>query len=501
MALGQAVASRERGIGGSLFGQPLEDVARWTPLLILLYFAAHFLIRVALSASLETDEAQLVGATHFALGYGNSHPPLYNWLVGAVFALTGHWPVSVASVKAVLLAGSYLLAFDIMRRITGRALPGLIVCCAFLLLPQVVFKSQITLIHSVLVMMATIGAMHAIVLIVQRGDLMSFAWLGLAAALGALAKYNFFIALVALLAAAVSIPAIRRKLLRPGLALSASVFGVLFAPHLVWALDNWAATTSRISKMERVNDAPVGLDIPYIGLDGLIDLALSFLAWAGPLIAVWFAIRWLTAPAADAPSSGGAADDWRRFFARTTLIGFGGFTLFIALGDMHAVYERYLTPLLISLPFWMALGWPLEDGKTAPMHFARVGGVVALLMLTAWPAWAIFGRDQFAYPHAAIAADLANAVSGPFEVMSPHDKYAANIVIRLPRAALWKQDGLADQVVILWDNRSGRKPEGLIARLGPAYAPRGPELSMRHPYDNLSGAEARVKAQLYARTP
>jgi hypothetical protein len=498
MALGQVVA--EDKVGGGLFNRPLEDIARWTPLLILGYFAAHFLIRVVLSANLETDEAQLVGHTYLALGYGNGHPPLYNWMIAGMLALTGHWAASVASVKAVLLAGSYLLAFDIMRRITGRALPGLMVACAFLLLPQVVYKSQITLAHSVLVMAAVIAALHAVVLIVRHGGIASFAWLGFASAIGALAKYNFFLALAAILIAALSLPQIRARLVRPGLAVSAAVFGLMFTPHLIWAVQNWAGTTSRLYKMERVYDAPVGLDLPYIGLDGLIDLVVASLAWAGPLLVVWFTIRALMAPAAEPLPQ--ATDVWRRFFARVTLIGLGAFALIILAGDMHAVYERYLTPVLIPLPFWLALACPLEGRQRAPVHFARIAGAIAVLMLTAWPLWAMLGREQLAYPYAAIAETLGNAVQGPFAVLSQQDKYAANIAIRLDRASGWDADMPADQVVVLWDRgKTARRPDGLIGKLGSTYEPRGAEMDLRYPYQNFSGIEARLKAQLYARKP
>src|SRR5262245_17715652 len=64
--------------GGSMTDRRLEEIADWTPLFILVYFVAQFIIRISLSANLETDEAQFVGQTYLALGYNNSHPPLYN---------------------------------------------------------------------------------------------------------------------------------------------------------------------------------------------------------------------------------------------------------------------------------------------------------------------------------------------------------------------------------------------------------------------------------------
>ena len=86
----------------------VETIARRTVWIILAYFAAQLAIRVGLSGNLETDEAQFVGHTHFALGYGNSHPPLVE-LAGRA-ARSGHRKLAgaVAIVKTAFLAGTYL---------------------------------------------------------------------------------------------------------------------------------------------------------------------------------------------------------------------------------------------------------------------------------------------------------------------------------------------------------------------------------------------------------
>jgi hypothetical protein len=85
-------------------------------------------------------------------------------------------------------------------------------------------------------------------------------------------------------------------------------------------------------------------------------------------------------------------------------------------------------------------------------------------------------------------------------VLAPQYKYAANIAIRLDRAGMWEDDTqAADQVVVLWEAR--RSPDGLVSRLGDRFEPRGGVIAMRYPYDNLSGQEAAVNAQLYARKP
>jgi hypothetical protein len=483
----------------------LERVARWTPLFILLYFTAQFCIRVGFSANLETDEAQFVGHTEFALGYGNSHPPLYNWLVAGALALTGGtWPAALALVKNLLLAGTYLLSYDIARRVTGRSLTGLIVAASFLLIPQIVWKSQVTLAHSVLVMFAVVAIMHAVVRIVERGDGLSFAWLGVAAAIGALAKYNLFLMLLAVLIAAASLPAVRSRLFRPKLGISVALLALLTAPHFMWAFANLRQTTERMVKLERAEPALIGIDLPGIGIDGVLDLAVALVTWVGPLMLAWLGIRTFGGGERTAESISTADERTRTFarlFGRTALIGFAVFAAIVLAGDMHSVRERYLTPLLMPLPFWLAFSWPLDDKPRPAARFLGVGGAVALLMVTAWPLWIAFGREQLAYPYEAFATTVEQAVVGPFAVVAHQDKYAANIAIRVDGAQLWEEGSRPDQVLIVWDPKSGRKPDGLIARLGEGFEPRGEVMAMTYPYENFSGQKARLNAQLYARKP
>ena len=484
--------------------QQLERLARWTPLFILGYFTAQFLIRVGFSANLEIDESQFVGQTHLALGYGDSHPPLYNWLITGALALTGgYWPAAVALVKNLLLAGTYLLAYDAARRVTGRALTGLIVAASFMLLPQIVWKSQITLAHSILVMFAVVASLHAVVRIARRGDRLSFLWLGLAAAIGALAKYNFLLGFAAILIAAFSIPSLRARLFNPKLAYAGALFAVLFTPHLIWALQHLAVSTQRMAKLDRANSDFGGIDIPWIGLDGFLALTVAVAAWAGPLLLAWFAIRYVSG-GQDDETSVPQSEDVQAFaqaFGLASAVGLATFAAILLLGDMHSVHERYVTPLLMPLPFWLALSWPLEGRSYAPIRFLRLSVAAALLMVTAWPLWIAFGREQFAYPYGSFAAALNGGGAEPLVILAHQRKFAANIAIRLDHARIWEDGMRPERVVVLWDAKAGDAPQTLVAELGDGFEPRGDIMRMRYPYDNFSGQEARLNAQLYARKP
>jgi len=484
--------------------QKLERVAQWTPFLIVGYFALHFLIRILTSGNLETDEAQFVGHTDLALGYGNSHPPLYNWLVAAGLYLTGgHWASAVALVKTILLGGTYLLAYDTMRRITGRALPGLIIAVSFLLLPQVVWKAQITLAHTVMVMFAVVALLHALVCVIQQGSTKAFLWLGIAASIGALAKYNFFIMLFAALVAAASIKELRPRIFQPKLSISTGIMILLFMPHAIWAAQHIDASTARMAKLERDNEVFGAFDLPWIGIDGFLALVLAIIAWAGPLLLIWFIILQMSKPRQSEESDSNHSDNQQLFqalFGRSMMIGVGLFALIVLVADLHSVHERYITPLLIVLPFWLALTWPIDVYRRAPLHFLRVGVFVVALIFTAWPLWIAFGKEQLVFPYAAFANTLPPAKATPRVVLSGQEKYAANIAVQRDDTQIWRPDVNAMEAVIIWMGEQRDAPQRLAEKLGGQFEPVGSAIRMTQPYRNFSGIEARMNAQIYARS-
>ena len=478
----------------------VETIARYSVWIIIAYFAALLAIRLGFSGSLETDEAQFVGHTHLALGYGNSHPPVYNWLVAGALWLTGSWAAAVAIVKTAFLVGTYLCIYDAGRRISGHQLTGLIAAASLLFLPQVVWKSQVTLAHTVMVMFGVAATLHAVMLIRERGSLGNFLWLGVAVAAGAFAKYNYFLALAAIVLAAWSVREVRDKLFVPRLLWPVALVTVLYLPHVVWAVAHLSETTERMARLAREHPLYSVVDVPVLGIDGLLAMGQATLAWAGPLVAVWF-IVWRLTPA-EAPS---ALDAGRaiaaRFFARVTLISVGLFGLVILLADLHSVDERYMTPLLMAVPLWLAAAWPLELRGRAPVHFLRTAGVLVLLMFTAYPAWLLFGKEQLAYPYPRFAAEMRDQIDGPVAVLAGRQRPAANFVIRLEGARIWSVGGDAPQALLVWRGHSEEAPGGLVAQLGPAYAPDGPARRLTAPYANLSGATMRLSYQLFQRAP
>jgi len=477
----------------------IETIARYTVWIILAYFAAQLSFRLGLSGNLKTDEAQFVGHTAFALSYGNSHPPLYNWLVAGVLALTGSWAAATVTVKMTFLTGTYLIFYDIGRRLTGQHLTGLIAAASLLFLPQIVWKSQVTLAHSVMVMFAVTATLHAIVLVYQRGRQSDFLWLGLAVTIGAYAKYNFFMGFAALLLAAYAEPEIRKRLFRPSLAISGGVFALLYGPHMLWLFNNIMNATERLGKLQREHPVFSLVDVPVLGIDGLIALIVAIVAWLGPLVVTWFVILRFT-PAEAEPDNDHQRRIFASFFRRVTLLGIGLFALIVLFGNFDDVHERYLTPLLMAFPLWLVMAMPLEARRQAPVHFLRVSGIIVVLMLTAWPAWILLGREQLAFPYDRFAAEISAVADQDFALTADRHKVAANLLVRMDGARLWPAHE-ASRVIAVWRGHSSDMSHRMKRELGARYQPAGPIIKLSRKYHNLSGETARISFRLYKRSP
>ncbi len=492
-----ADAPRAAFIRGEASGRfDIERLARLTPLFIAFYFTAQFAMRLAVSGNLETDEAQFVGLTHFALGYGNAHPPLYNWLVALALELTGHWPAAVSLVKNMLLAGTYLLVFDTARRAAGSPVAGLCAAAGLALMPQIVWQSQFTLAHSVLVTFGVAALLHALTLAAHSPrSLPAYLYIGAAAAIGAYGKYNFFIVLAAAALAIASIPELRQRLLNVRIALSAAAFLALFGPHLAWALANLDSATNRVSKLERENSRFGAFDIPGLGIDGLLAIGTGLIASAGALALVWLLLR--RGPHAQEPQGKALTGTLARLYARTALFAVALFAAIILLGDFHFVFERYLTPLILPLPLWLALAAPL--GNRAAGRLMLTAGAVWLAALIAVPSVIAFGEDHFAHPYRAFAQEVAQRIDPPYAVLARRDRQSANIAIRLPGATVLRDEAPQNRVLIVWSGKDRQPPESLVTRLGPGFSAEGPAVSGTYAYENWSGASATLGAQLFVR--
>ncbi|WP_444452705.1 ArnT family glycosyltransferase [Rhodobacter capsulatus] len=277
-------------IGTEAFWLP-RRVALSLPHLALALIAALTLWRFGFglfdATELSTDEAQYwVWGQAPALG-AYSKPPLIGWLIGAVTAIFGS---SVATVRlsAVVLHLAVALAVFALGRRLGTSRLASVAALSYATAPAVTLGSALMTTDTPLLLAFVLALIAQCDLAQARAQGRSrpglAVGLGLAVALGMLAKYAMLYGLLGMALAAVLSP--RWRIGRGDLARAAATALIVLVPHLLWLLQHGFVTFRHLS------DTATG---PVRGPDPLEPLRFlaSQLAVFGPilfpaaLIALW----------------------------------------------------------------------------------------------------------------------------------------------------------------------------------------------------------------------
>lgn len=464
-------------------------LARRAPSAIAIYCTILIILRLCLSRFMEIDEAQFVGEVGLAWNYGNSHPPLYNWLVRVALELTQwNWVLSVALVRISLLGLYHWLCFDAARRLAGdRA--GILALAASAFLPQIVWMSIQTTAHTILVIVASVGIIHSLSLLRSGQGNSAFVWFGIWAATGALAKYNFFIFLISFLVAAAMTPAIRRQVFRRSLWISIFIFTVVFTPVVVASLNApLAATAGRMVKLSHAIGYLESFDVPHLGVDGLLSLVISTFLWAGPAVIVFLIGRTRDHPRA-APDGDA---DVRKLLLRTVLIGLAAFSALVLAADYHSVAERYMAPILAPTAILLALYLPQTLGAR---NVLAISGSLYVLAPIAMTIIALFGTERFNFPFDAVAQAIHAQNPAPARIASNRPDDAGNVAVLLH----WppEREGKAEDIVLVWQG-DDTLAENIRERLPEDAKPMGPITRVTAPMRNYSGKLRTFNFQRYS---
>lgn len=403
---------------------------------LALYFALHLALRVAVSGSVELDEAeQLLWTQRLELGYG-VQPPLYTWLQWAVFQAMGVSVAALALLKNLLLFGTYGFTFLAARRLMPLGLAAL-ASATMLWLPQIGWESQRDLTHSVLLTTASAATLWLVLELHHARRAWVYAALGVAVAAGTLAKYSYPLLPLALAVAALAAPATRRVVLDARVLLTLAVATALVLPHALWVLDHaQAAVGSTAGKLDL--DTPRG---PLQVLRGLGSLLLATLAFLTPLwllLAGLFGrslVRDRHAWAAGRPPEA-VALLWRYLgVVAVLLVGL------VVVGGAGHFKDRWMQPYLFAAPLVFFASFPglATHPRRRWLGRATVGlALVYLVMLTARaPLDGARGRgDELNLPVEDIALALRSQGVLPAAVLSNDKHLAGTMRLLLPHAQL-----------------------------------------------------------------
>ncbi len=359
------------------------------PVVVTVLAALWWAVRIALLDGLGGDEAeQVLFAQSFQWGYDVANPPLYTWLLIAVFAVMGKSAGVVLGLKFAALASIYVALHAAARRSLGpeRPLDTALAALSPLLIFYVGWNALFSYSHSLLNALFVVLVFMLALRLAADGRWRVYLALGAAVGLGMLTKYTFALFLAGLIAAGLTLPELRRRLLSPRLLVAAAVAALVFAPHGLWLIgsfDDLRAATAYKLEIDAATPWLAGVG------NGLLSLVAAFFAFLSPLWLVVFAVfPGLLRPAPDeaaAPLT--AALIGRAFAVMAALAG----VLVLAGGATH-FRGNYLF-FLVLFPLWAFARLP-----KAPASDRRRAVYAALLLAAAAGSTAVLAAKSFVDP-------------------------------------------------------------------------------------------------------
>ena len=427
--------------------------------LFVLYCAAFFAVRLALTSALEQDAA----TRHFEAGwlaalYPGNDPPLYTWLLMGLHRLVGPGLHSTMLLNYALMTGAFWAVLVSARMVVGDARWAALAAWSLMLFPPVLL-GHFALAHTTQVLCAGALALLAALRLVRYGRPVDYLLLGVAIGFGLMAKHNFALLVAAIVLAALARPETRARLASPW-TLAAGAAALLTAGPMLMALaDALGQATAAVGNLGDASVGPV-----QARLSGLASAAVSVLAYCWPMLLVLAA----AAPRAFASLKTAAAaadlDPALDRFVRDVLVaGLLVMVSVILVTGTASFPERYMQPLLFALPIF-AIGRIRRTvpGDRAWRRYAGGAAVVtvvvfALRMLELSPFCPQACRDLVPYDRLAEHLRADGFTEGT--IVTGSSVAAGNLRVHFPRArvlvgttpALPRNPNGSGQCLAIWD--------------------------------------------------
>jgi 4-amino-4-deoxy-L-arabinose transferase-like glycosyltransferase len=452
----------------------LAGTGRGVLVIALAFAAVSGLLRLALTDNLQPDDAELVVAAQALRGGYSDQPPLYTWMLWTVFRVTGPGLIGLAVVRAALLVLLFGLTYLTARLLVpDRRLVAPLAFSA-LLLPAYGWHIATYLTHSLLLGVAVMLTVYAVARVVRDGRHRDYALLGVAVALGVLAKYNFPLAVAAAAAAGLTVPAASVRLLNWRILLTAGVAVLILLPHLGW-LAEWGGEVFRLvrNKSNRAESPPYWSGVGQ-GLWAAVACLAGCLVLVAPLLA-WLGRRANRIEPADPVVA------WvGRFLGALAVIhvalvfGFG----------VTRFQDRWVQPFLLPLPLWYLARFAPGTVRGARLLTWATAGVAGAI-LAAQVAQIVFahrlpGRYDMRLDYPRLARELDAAGYGKATFIAYDREIIGNLLPHMPGATMWYPAGVetlerpaGGPLVLLWDSRLGEQlPLALMPEIEAKFGPR-----------------------------
>jgi 4-amino-4-deoxy-L-arabinose transferase-like glycosyltransferase len=345
--------------------------------IVFIYFSINATALFAVSGTADKDQAeQLILSQAFQLGYA-SKPPLYTYIVKAIFYVTGPGLVPLLVLKAVLLslfAGS-IMALGKQLRFTPQQ--HMITLASLVFIPQLIWESQRDLTHSVLVTTIAAATLLQFVRIRHSPTTGKYVVLGMLIGLGLIGKYNYAMFLTALILAALPVPQYRLVLTNRRILAGLPVALAVATPHMLWLAANLELATGSVSKFH--------IEAGNLTA-GLLNAAVAALAFLTPLLI--FSMLLITGPVKQQlPERIRPADN--RLLLNLLVATIIVVALFVMATGAQQIKDRWYQPLLFYVPLIIAM---LATPAKARLNWYLGLGITFALLVSA----GLVGRTTFA---------------------------------------------------------------------------------------------------------
>lgn len=437
-------------------------------LLLLCYFIFQMLRRIVLApGALEIDEAeQLVLAQKWSWGYG-SQPPLYTWVQILFFKVFGISVFSLALFKNILLFLLFLFIYLTGRLVIRSGYAAQACAISLLFFPEISWQSQIDRTHSILALTFVCATLYWFLKIVEERRTLYYCLLGLSAGICLLAKYNTGFFLIALVAAAASLPVYRQVLRDRRILLSLGILLAVFLPNALWMLNNPQLALLSAFKFQIEKSSSL---VNFRGIGRMFGALLSVLA---PMVLLHgLVLGWYRKEPQTLPPNPHLRLLWRISVAVLVL-----FAVAVLFSGATSVRERWLLPALVFAPI-VSLGTFADRLNPVRLKWFYALGLLMMVGVTVGHTGrVVFSEkmkqtDRLNFPYSSLAPQLKAPLGGVPVVITDGLVTAGDLRLNLP-GRIYTPDLLAvliapetESFALVWDaSKREAPPERLLRYL------------------------------------
>lgn len=390
------------------------------------YFALHIALRVALSGSLDYDEAEQALLGQWLLVGYTEQPPLYSWLQHFLFAFFGKNVFAVSLLKNGLLLLTYICVFFAAREILHDDRPALLAAVSLLLIPQIGWESQRDMTHTTLVVFAAAATLWQVMRLIKNQSLTNYCILGLLLGTGILAKANFALFVAVLFLTLASFAEGRRVLFSKKILVSLLITAAFTGTYVLWMAGNQDIVFSATHKFKR--------EVENSWHKGIVSLITTSFQFLTPLWLICLCVF----PAGFGMKGNPESGFHRQFINRYLLFLFLVLIIAVIVGKVTYVKDRWLQPLLFVAPiFFFARLSPSAITTPRFKLFLRIVAVAALAIYLAFTirvgGASFTGRFcRLNYPFTAVAEEIRRLGFSNGLIISDDRFVAGNLHIQFP---------------------------------------------------------------------